>query len=470
MREWGRRNARLVHILYAVTTGVLAVVTALMVPAAGADPLFHFPWIAGASVAVIASLVWLSGVWTATGVYVLVFWCFHFGLTAVLATGYVGVDDLSVWDLSWLLGPYAVDAAILALAGTLALASGASLVFLKRRSDRLPHGSAPSREPVHPYGAAGSMLVFGAIGAWLLIVVATGGTRAFFGSYADYRLGTAEFGALLGVIWLVLGFGIVLSVTGKSGRLRTAAGVAFGALTVVALPIGLRGEVMFRGLAALVGAARCGRGPSTGKAVALGLALLALIPLIREVREFGLRGVQEAVLAPRLYEGLAEMGASLHPVEKVVRWHAEGEPFERGSSYWAPIERAAARVLPGIRVAAADDDLRITSVLVTDRVGAIGFSPVAEAYRNFGPFGVVGVLGLLGAVIAAIDTIRDRRAAVLTLAIVYVPLLVNVRNSFVSVPAHCAAGLALLVALGAARHVLGSITPHARPAYIRSQV
>ena len=109
---------------------------------------------------------------------------------------------------------------------------------------------------------------------------------------------------------------------------------------------------------------------------------------------------------------------------------------------------------------------------MTDRVGAIGFSPVAEAYRNFGPLGVVAVLALLGALMGAIDTIRDRRTAVLTLAILYVPLLVNVRNSFVSVPAHCAAGLALILALAAIRHVLESVVgrPHARPAYIRSQV
>jgi hypothetical protein len=236
--------------------------------------------------------------------------------------------------------------------------------------------------------------------------------------------------------------------------------------------MGLRGEVLFRGVAALVAAARCGRVVSPGRAIALLLALVTLIPIVREVRETGLRGLPAAALQPRVYEAFAEMGASLHPVEKVVRWRAQGDPLDHGLSYWAPIERAAARLLPGLTSVAAGDDLRIANVLVTDRVGAIGYSPVAEAYRNFGAAGVVGVFALLGAAMAGIDTLRSRRVAVLTLAIVYAPLLVNIRNSFVSVPAHCAFGVALVLMLAALRHVFTSIASnrYARPVYVRSQI
>jgi LPXTG-motif cell wall-anchored protein len=450
----------------------LAIGTALLFPADGSDPERHFRWIAPVSVAVLGMLVGLAGVWSATAVYALVFWCFHFGLVALIGSGYVEVEDLPVWNLSWLTGPHAADAAILSLAGLLAFAAGAALVFSRRKRDVPADTLAPALQAAHAHGAAGSMLVLATIAAWCFIVVATGGPTGFFVSYEDYRTMTAEFGDLLGVVWLLMGCGLVLSVTGAPGGLRTAASAAFAAFAIVALPIGLRSEVMFRGTAALVGAARCGRAFSTRKAIAIGVLLLVLIPVVREVRNTGLGGLPDAVLAPRISEAFAEMGGSLNPVEKVVRWHAEGEPYERGRSYWAPIERAAARLLPGIDATAAENDLRITSVLVTDRVGAIGFSPVAEAFRNFGPLGVVIVLALFGALMAAIDAIRDRRLAVLTLAVVYVPLLMNVRNSFVYVPAHCAAGLALMVALGIARHVLGSVIgrPYARPAYIRSEV
>ena len=472
MREWAGRHARLFCIAYALMTGVLAGATALLVPVEAADPVPYFQWIAPASVAVVASMACFGGIWTATAVYALVFWCFHFGLVAVLGTGYAGVEDLSVWELSWVLGPHAADAAILSLAGLLAFASGASLVFARRLPQPPVRRASPASEPLHPYGAAGSILVLGSLGVWGLIVVSTGGPGGFFVSYDDHRVVTAQFGDVLAVIWMVLGVGLVLSVTGRAGGLRTAAAAAFAVFSLVALPLGLRSEVMFRGIAALVAAARTGRGLSSKRAVVLGVALLAVIPIVREVRNTGLSGLTTAVMAPRFDEALAEMGGSLNPVEKVVRWHAEGEAFAAGGSYWAPIERAAARLLPGLSVSAADDDMRITSVLVTDRVGAIGFSPVAEAYRNFGTAGVVIVLALFGAALAAIDSAREVRLAVIALAIVYIPMLMNIRNTFIFVPAHLGGGVALIAALAASRHVLGSVVrrPYARPAYIRSEV
>lgn len=472
MREWVGRHARLFCIVYALMAGVLAAAAALLVPVDAADPLPYFRWIAPASVAVVASLACFGGVWTATSVYALVFWCFHFGLVAVLGTGYAGVEDLSVWELSWVLGPHAADAAILSLAGLLAFASGASLVFARQLPPRPARSSSLATEPAHPYGAAGSVVVLASLGVWSLIVASTSGLGGFFVSYDEHRALTAQFGDVLAVTWMVLGVGLVLSVTGRAGGLRTAAAAAFAAFSLVALPLGLRSEVMFRGIAAFVAAARCGRGLSSKRAVALGVALLAVIPIVREVRNTGLSGLTDAVAAPRFDEALAEMGGSLNPVEKVVRWHAEGEAFTAGGSYWAPIERAAARLLPGLAVSAADDDMRITSVLVTDRVGAIGFSPVAEAYRNFGTAGVVIVLALFGAAMAAIDSARKVRLAVMTLAIVYVPMLMNIRNTFIFVPAHVGGGVALVAALAASRHVIGSVVrrPYARPAYVRSEV
>jgi hypothetical protein len=472
MRSRFTDYARLILIAYAVVTGGLALAASAAVSTPGLDPLGNFRWISAASVAIVGSLVAISGLWTAVGMYAVVFWCFHFGLIAVLATGYVAVEDLSVWDLSWLLGPYAAEAALVTLGGTLAFACGVSIVFASRRPSLAHTNLAEAPDAAHPHGTAGSLLVFGGIAAWCAIVVATGGLGGFFVSYSEYLQATTNFGAWLGVVWLALGCGLVLSVTGRAGSLRTSATAAFALLAVVVLPMGLRGEVMFRGVAALVAAARCGRVLKPGRTIALLAALLTLIPVVREVRQTGLRGLAGAVTEIRIYEAFAEMGASLHPVEKVVRWRAQGDPLEGGGSYWAPIERAAARLLPGLSSVAAEDDLRIANVLVTDRVGAIGYSPVAEAYRNFGALGVVFVFALIGAGLAGIDTIRTRRTAVLTLAIVYAPLLVNIRNSFVSVPAHCAFGAALILALAVIRHVVTSVLGsfHARPAYVRSEV
>jgi hypothetical protein len=140
-----------------------------------------------------------------------------------------------------------------------------------------------------------------------------------------------------------------------------------------------------------------------------------------------------------------------------------------GNSYWAPFERAAARLLPEFDVIAADNDLRLMNVLVLDRIGAIGFSPVAEAYRNFGPVGVAFVMALFGMCVAGIDLIRDRRMAVLAIATLLTPLLVNIRNSFVSVPAQCITGILVVALVTLIRHMVASVvsrTVHARTAYI----
>jgi hypothetical protein len=112
------------------------------------------------------------------------------------------------------------------------------------------------------------------------------------------------------------------------------------------------------------------------------------------------------------------------------------------------------------------------NVLVKERVGEIGFSPVAEAYRNFGRIGVAVVFVVLGVVLAAFDSIANPRWATLAIATIYLPLLINVRNSFISVPAQCAAGVLIVLGLVAMRHVSGVVMcrPYAPAADVRSAI
>ena len=456
--------------LYACITGVLALVAALILTRSGTDPTAHFIWIAAVSSSIAGLLVAIAGIWSASGVYLAIFWCFHFGLVVVLASGYITPTDLSPWDESWALSPFASEAAVLALAGALAFSSGACLILSGRSRPAVRPGGRI--DLVHAHGFAGSVLVFGAIATWCAIVVFSGGLGALFSSYEDYLQTTGDFGTVFAVIWPVLGCGIVMSVTGKHAWYRTAALVAFGAFSLVALPLGLRSEVMFPTVAVLIALARGGKALTALQAAVCGVTILLIIPIVRDLRESGVRALPKAVLTVPGLDALVEMGGSLHPVEKVVRWHAEGEPYEKGASYWAPFERAATRLLPGEHSSAADDDLRLMNVLVLDRIGAIGFSPVAEAYRNFGPIGVVIVMGILGVIIGAIDTVTDPIMAVRLIAIVYVPLLTNIRNSFVSVPAQFAVGIVIAVVMVTVRHMVGSVLsrPHARAAYVRSEI
>jgi hypothetical protein len=464
-----RASDRSGSIVAAAICGGLALAMAWALPSEGIRvSMTNFWWIAIASIVACAWVVARAGLWTAAGAYAAVFWCFHFGLIAVLGSGIVRPTEISLWDQLWVLGPFAGDAALVALIGAVAFGAGVSLV----QAWSEPAGTPPAavrRQGAHPHGTAGAILVFGAVAVWCGIVVTTSGLTGFFSSYGDYLHATAEFSTLISGVWLALGCGFVLAVTGDRGWVRTGAIAVFVGFALVALPLGLRGEIMFPSIAAFVASARCGWKLSPARTCAFAVSLLLLIPAVREVRQMGLQGLPDMVLELRLFDAFAEMGGSLHPVEKVVRWRAEGEPLDMGSSYWAPIERAAARILPGLVTPAAEDDLRIMNVLVTERVGAIGFSPVAEAYRNFGATGVALVMALFGAAFARIDRLGDRRLAVLAIATVYLPLLTNVRNSFVSVPAQCALGVILVVGLTAMRHVSSTVLcrPDARSTYVR---
>jgi O-antigen polysaccharide polymerase Wzy-like protein len=462
-------NFRRIVLAYAGVAGVLAVSLAVFGSTPEVDATARFGWIAAASIAVTCSLVAIVGVWTATAAYAAVFWCFHFGLIAAVSTGYVSTVDLPFGDESWVLGAFSGDAALYALVGALAFAAGACAVYAWRFSSAPNQREQEPQPGAHPYGGAGSVLVFVSIAIWCAIVVSAGGVAGFFTSYEDFLQMTSEFSLPLAIVSPALACGIVMSVTGKPGWHRTGAIAAFVCFALVALPIGLRTEIMFPVVAAIVASARCGRKFSPVKAAVIGLALLLLIPIVREVRTTGIGALPEALAAPRL-DALVEMGESLRPVEQVIRWHAEGEPYQWGNSYWAPFERGAGRLLPGVKVTAADDDLRLMNVLVLDRIGAIGFSPVAEAYRNFGAVGVVIVLGLLGMALGAIDTIRDRGRAVLAIATLYPPVLINVRNSFVAVPAQCVMAVLVILGVAAARHIAGAVlfNAYARATYIRS--
>lgn len=444
----------------ALMAGLGALAVALLFPAEGlATSMFHFRWIAAGSLVLFLFLVARVGLWTAAGAYAAVFWCFHFGLISVLAAGLVEPREISIWNQLWLFGPFGADAGLLALLGFAGFAAGASLAGSRR-------ASAAQEDPVgdegaHSHGTAGAVLVLISILTWCAIVIVTAGFSGFLMSYGEYLYATAGFSTPLGLVWLALGCGTVMMLTGRRGWLRLTTIGALAGMAVVALPLGLRGELMFPAIAAIVAAARCGWVLSPARACGLIVALLLIIPTVREVRTTGLQGVPDMVLELRLFDAFVEMGGSLHPVEKVARWHAEGESMEWGASYWAPIERAASRVLPGLRTPAAEDDMRLMNVLVTDRVGPIGFSPVAEAYRNFGPVGVVVILGLLGAALARLDRLADRRLAVLAIAVLYVPVLVNVRNSFVSVPLQCGLGVLFVTLLQLSTHMLGSIKSRA---------
>ena len=91
-----------------------------------------------------------------------------------------------------------------------------------------------------------------------------------------------------------------------------------------------------------------------------------------------------------------------------------------------------------------DDDRRLFGTELLSRVGAIGGSPVAEGYHNFGTAGAVGLLAAIGLIIAGLDRLRVRAVHDAILGVVLLPLLTDVRNFFAVVPAQVTMGLVLV--------------------------
>jgi hypothetical protein len=114
--------------------------------------------------------------------------------------------------------------------------------------------------------------------------------------------------------------------------------------------------------------------------------------------------------------------------------------------------------------------------------GGLGFSAVAEPYLNFGVLGVAGYFFLLGATLGWLDRALTRgpsRRFLAITAVVFMPLLVTVRNDFHNFLRPAAWGAAVVVLVeqvhgkrraAARRRVAGARPRRARAAIARRPV
>jgi oligosaccharide repeat unit polymerase len=322
----------------------------------------------------------------------------------------------------------------------------------------------------------GGVMLIGSVFLWLFLVLRTGGLALFAASYQEYLAATESSGAssLFSYSWLGVGVGLTFLASVDSSRWsRFSVGVFVLLFVPLALPIGLRGEVMFPIAAALAIRAKRYSVPSTFLTIAFIVLGLFLTSGIKELRQVGIAERSEATISLSAFDALAETGSSLRPVAEVVYWSDSGDSFINGSSYWAPIERLAQAILPGASSIPSQNDERLMNVLVMERVGPIGFSPVAEAFRNFGTIGVIVIMGIIGLIVGKLDNTRESPLAMMVCGVILVELLINIRNSFVAVPFHllfgfAAIGLVLLGSLLTSRDqnksaVDGRRMTHARP-------
>jgi hypothetical protein len=245
-------------------------------------------------------------------------------------------------------------------------------------------------------------------------------------------------------VYIIVGIGMTMLALGPPSRHRKFAFCVFGVFSLVIFPLGLRGEVLFPLATALVVVARRRLPLTTGQVAVAALLLLVAITIVKDLRQIGVANAAPSALSGNPLGALAEMGSSLRPVVEVIRWHDEGEPYMWGATYWAPFDRAITAILPLWDRPPADQDPRIMNIVVSDRVGFIGFSVVAEAYRNFGPAGVACVMLLLGLLFGWMERWQFAPFRTALLGLLLVQLLFHIRNDFIGIPSQTALGVVLV--------------------------
>lgn len=384
--------------------------------------------------------------WSYSFVYLMVLGVFHFGLIVPYAIGVVDHDDISQAQLWWERSatPEAIVVTCLGYVGCcigIAFIRWIGRIQQSRNSRQLAHTSSRT------IGLAGAAMLAISVGAWFTYTISSGGLWIFFSSYENYLARTAGRGGVYAFFWFFIGLGLCLSFVSPKSRLWMISLAVFGGFAVFALPLGLRGEVLFPVAAATPILAHRHKMPSPRAAIIGIFIVLFIVSLLKDVRAVGLNDLADGQVAPSVVSGLVELGSSLRPVTEVVLWQDLGNERLNGASYWAPIDRAICSFAEPETCIAVSEDKRIVAEVIVGRAGPIGFSPIAEALANFGPGGALGVMILVGGVVACLDNwaVNWKREALAS--VLYVELLVNIRNSFLALPSHIILGCGVVIAL-----------------------
>ncbi|HNH81739.1 MAG TPA: O-antigen polysaccharide polymerase Wzy [Acidobacteriota bacterium] len=380
-----------------------------------------------------------GGVSSAPFVFLVVFSVFHFGALVIFGLGIPFSDAQNYTLQQWFFSSDTQLGGYLSLLGLLGATLGVFLGQIKfGTGQRQVFPALVSSDRLA--GWLGIVILGTCLAAWFGSVWVVGGSSVFTGSYESFLLATSD--TNLSWLYFGIGFGLVWLACTTEKRIKQVGLGAFIGWALIALPLGLRGEVLFPGVTYWVLSRRSETQKSAWKVAILGLCLLSVISALRVIREVGVENVQLASLTASPSEAMVELGSSLRPVSTVVTWTENGDEFLNGASYWAPIDRALVWVIPGWGRVNAEDDDRILNVQVMKRVGPIGFSPVAEAYYNFGPLGVVIAMMITGWLIGWISGFADSPLNRALLGVTFLPVLIQIRNSFVAVPFQLIVGLA----------------------------
>ncbi|MDF2179789.1 O-antigen polysaccharide polymerase Wzy [Aliiglaciecola sp. CAU 1673] len=404
-----------------------------------------------AEVEVFTSLCWLfmlvllaralpRGIWSICFIFFAAFSVFHAGLILTDSINAITDEDILYQISFWFDRPETLLAIHLVNLGMLGFSLGA-LLFSR-------HAKAPKTSTLDP-GFNRRVFHLGGLILCLSLVAffgVTGGTGALasYGAYLNLLSQVPSLGVFYAYLYFFIGLGLVLVAVAYRRGFSLIYFALFGVYALFAFKLGLRGEVMFP---ATVAACMLGRRGKVIKLPYLIMLVVVFLTLTGIVKNARVSGDYSQIDSFNPLNAVAEMGASLRPITAVIGWHRDGDALLLGGSYWAPIERQLALFVPGINRISVDEDPRLLNVVVQERVGPIGFSPIAEAYANFGRYGPPIIMFILGSLFAFLDNMQPSIRRDLMVGVMLTPLFIMIRNSFTYVPVQMVLGLILGLAV-----------------------
>ena len=395
---------------------------------------------------------WLS----APTVYMIVFWMFHFGTIFPAAVSPGLIEALPSWASDWISYPETIVAAYLSLLFLVSFVLGVLIIPTnnQRCTQREPH---PELIKMGWFVIACGLLLF-------LINIIQYGAGVFSLSYLEF------FGEISNAFYapvLIIVEGLILQIAG--GRaLRSVIRTALFTYLPVALPLfmaGFRTALVFTAVVLMTIMHLRGLALARWRLLVLVVAALIATSSIRNIREYGLAEVTELNSPIRVFvqnpiAGLIELGGSLQPVSATVDYMRKRD-FYYGSTYLYPFVRQLAPLF-GKEKDTSLTDARLIAIRITSLYGQIGYSTVAEAFANLGILGVVLFAGLWGFALGMLGRISDTAYGLSVFGVVLLPMMINVRNSFLYVPAWILLGMVpILLARILRRRSLG-LSPKAK--------
>jgi hypothetical protein len=387
-------------------------------------------------IATIMAFTLPKGIWSICFIFFMSFSVFHGGL--MLASSVDGItDEDTLYQISRWYNSVETDNAI-HLFNLAMIGFGLGALLFSKVAPVVEDSEVSEVFKKRIFNLGGFLLLF-----MVTLFFGVGFGTGAISSYGAY-LATLDAIPLLGTIFAYTYLFIGLSLVFISVSYRKGFGyfyfIVFALWAGFAFKLGLRGEVMFPGTVAGCILGRRGAPVNGFTLLIITVCFLILTGIVKNAR---ISGDYSAIDSINPLNAVAEMGASLRPVQEVIKWRKNGDKLLMGGSYWAPIERQLAHFVPGLHRKPGVEDRRLLNVVVSERAGPIGFSPVAEAYLNFGERGVLFVFLFLGIVMAHFDSQASRLRYDIIVGASLVPLFIMIRNSFAPVPVQILVGIVL---------------------------